>query len=136
MLINTDHLIISMKKKAAQKFKTARYLFPEYSDRGHLALRAGVFEGPEPIQQLFRSLDQFPGFGDQKDSIRVQFLDLASQQRRLVFDLASQQGRLFFMLRTGDALRAVEQHMGWSPIGNYQIAQETGAPNGTRRRDV
>jgi len=81
-------------------------------------------------------LDQFPSFGDQKDSIRIQFLDFASQQRRLIFDLPSQHGRLFFMLRAGDALRTVEKHVGGLRCGIYQIAQETDAQNGPRRRDV
>src|SRR5579859_1371025 len=45
------------------------------------SLRRGVFERLEPNRQLFRCLDQFPSLGDQKDSILVQFLDLALQQR-------------------------------------------------------
>jgi hypothetical protein len=74
-------------------------------------------------------LDQFSSLGHQKDSIFVQFLDLASQQRRLFFDLASQQRRLFLVLRPADALRAVEQHR-WLPMWNYQIAQQTDAQRG------
>jgi hypothetical protein len=63
-------------------------------------------------------LDQFSSLGHQKDSIFVQFLDLASQQ-----------GRLFFVWQPADALRAVEQHR-WLPMWNYQIAQQTDAQNG------
>jgi hypothetical protein len=51
----------------------------------------GVFERLEPNRQVFRCLDQFSSLGDQKDGVLVQFLDVASQHRRLFLDLASQQ---------------------------------------------